>query len=138
MNLCSVVFPLQIGSGLFAALAAILWFYASSIKTPSAITTIVVSDVGIHGELDELAKALILQDKWNARAAFCGHFCGRTSRKCVHADMLGWMVSTVARMNEAIPGIRSNCFPGFRFAHPGYGLTVAASPTRFVRYAQRA
>jgi hypothetical protein len=71
MNLCGVVFPLQIGSALFAALAAALWFYASSIKTPAEITTIIVSDAGIHGEPDDLAKALIFQSKWNTRAAFC-------------------------------------------------------------------
>jgi hypothetical protein len=71
MNLCIFVFPLQIGSGLFAALAAILWFYASSIKTPTAITTIIVGDGAILGELDEIARALVMQGKWNSRAAFC-------------------------------------------------------------------
>jgi hypothetical protein len=70
MNLCIFVFPLQIGSGLFAALAAILWYYASRIKTPAAITKIIVSDGGILGELDELAKASVLQSRWNSRAAF--------------------------------------------------------------------
>jgi hypothetical protein len=73
MSLCYFVFPLQICSAIFAAGAAGLWYWASRVKTPEKIITIEIHDGVDHvtGELDQLAKALILQSKWNARAATC-------------------------------------------------------------------
>ena len=57
----------------FAAGAAGLWYWASRVRTPKKIITIEILDGVDHvtGELDQLAKALILQSRWNARAATC-------------------------------------------------------------------
>src|SRR5258706_5585721 len=73
MNLCPFVFPLQICSGALAAGAAALWYWASRIKTPATVQSIIIDDAvpEIGVELSDLAKALVLQSNWNARAATC-------------------------------------------------------------------
>lgn len=75
MNLSQyLLFSLQIASCVFAFAAALLWFKASTIKTPSTIDHIkFVSgpNGGMTGPLAEIAMGVALQGTWNRRAATC-------------------------------------------------------------------
>lgn len=81
---------LQALSALFAICAAILWFKSAVVQTPSTFRISVAKPSGAWGEplggnplgaeyiangyspdLQDLAKALVKQSRWNARGAVC-------------------------------------------------------------------
>ena len=71
MTICDIAFYLKWASAVFTAFAAIFWFLASIVKTPTAIGPPIERNAGlIGGVLTEMAEGIARQSRWNARAAF--------------------------------------------------------------------
>jgi hypothetical protein len=76
LNLCTVEHWLQFASGIFAALAAFTWLWASRVRAPSEITQdqMAATSGDIITPLDRLMKAIAKQSRLNATAALFAAF----------------------------------------------------------------
>jgi hypothetical protein len=61
--------PLSWLSAIFAFLAGVIWLGASRIASPRAIKSIVLTDDGFTGDIQDLTQALSRQSFWNSIAA---------------------------------------------------------------------